>query len=298
MSYYTKSNGYDKLLQKAYTIHHFEIVDKLLLLNDNFNISHLNDELSNIVLLRTLIANKELNVAETNILIEKLVQLFHDNSSYEEMVLSPLSKHLIGYPKKIRGISISNPVCNSNLKQINIVTRYYDNKGKIKVKIRIGIFKDNIYGVLLDTGFIESEKHISKLFYNKENPTSEKVEFFLKKSLLQIENRASKVGGIVGIDLTPAFYHLLPFSLFMGGKVINEIAFENYQNKLLSNLQYTFEILKERDSNVEFLYPLFINGKLKRNHISYLLMKNIILDRNSDKIFPWIPPRIIKLFKI
>ena len=71
---------------------------------------------------------------------------------------------------------------------------------------------------------------------------------------------------ICGIDLTPAHYHILPFSIRLGGQIINTYEYNEYKSRLSESIEYTFR--KELNLSDEFFQQArlqyFIKNKLDR----------------------------------
>ena len=287
---------FNKIYFKALDKFSLQSLEMLFQLNEIFDITQKNTEPSKIILLRTLLNNLRIDENKLIDLCKRLSLFFIDNENYEQTIVEPIITNSKKYVFS-RGITISNPTCNQNSFQLNIVTRFFDSAFKMALKIKTGIFHDHAYGYLIDTGFIIQRKHINNLFVNISNNddlSTNKIAFGFKRAIANIEKKNDTLKAINGIDLTPAYFHIVPFSIFLGGQYIDENVFTIYKTELFKNIKYTFQRTDDNTEIFKTLKSLYLANKLKPLHISFMLNNKLILKRDSQTHYKWQPPRIIK----
>jgi len=100
---------------------------------------------------------------------------------------------------------------------------------------------------------------------------------------------------ICGIDLTPAHYHILPFSIRLGGKLLDPDNFNKYKLKLFESIDYTFqeELHSKNDLYENARSQYLLKKKLDTLMVSMLLYKTQLFKKDSREIFCWVPPRVV-----
>lgn len=232
-----------------------------------------------------------------NLLINNPVYPLPANHEYNDYILTPINNLQNSYPYSQISLSLSSPVAFPDKPSINIVKRYFDYNLRLKLKIKLGIFFDDEGKLFWETGFIFPEKSIQQMCANISNKNDLMLvtSSMLKKTVDKIYEVLKKKKIISGIDLTPAHYHILPFSIRLGGKLIDSEEYNEYKHNLLESIEYS---LRNKMFNYDKIYQLaksqyLSKKKLDTVTISMMLHKKMLFKKYSSEIFYWVPPRVI-----
>lgn len=232
-----------------------------------------------------------------DLLIEKIDYLLPSSNEFNNFILSPISNFQNSYHLSQMSLSLSSSVAFPEKPSINILKRYFDCDLKLRLKLKLGIFYDDKGKLFWETGFIFPDKSIQELCKNicSENSQMMISVTILKKIVDNIFKILLQKEDICGIDLTPAHYHILPFSIRLGGKLLDPDNFNEYKLKLFESIDYTFqEELHFKNDLYEYARSQYLlKKKLDTLTVSMLLYKTQLFKKDSREIFYWVPPRVV-----
>jgi hypothetical protein len=297
----------DKLLARISSKFNSEVIRKLIKLNSSYISENSNGKIepSIIKLLRSI--DRRIKSSNNIFLDEftKLVDLITDHPvcflpsdvEFNDYILTPIGDLEYSYPYSQISLSLSSPVAFPEKPSINIVKRYFDCDLELKLKLKLGIFLDDQGNLYWETGFIFPEKSIKQLCKNISDKNTQMLisSSTLKKIVDNIFEMVKQKKIISGIDLTPAHYHILPFSIRLGGKLMDPDRYNKYKYNLFESIDYTMQDkLNCNDCIYQFAKSQYLaNKKLDTITVSMMLYKKLIFKKDSKQIFCWIPPRVI-----
>jgi len=297
----------DKLLARINHKCNGGVIQKLIVLSSMYISDNCNSKIepANIKFLRSI--DNRIKFSDKHFLNEfsKLVNLLIKHSVYllpstlelNDFLLTPIIDLQNSYPYSQISLSLSSPVAFPDKPSINIVKRYFDNDLRLKLKIKLGVFIDDQGKLFWETGFIFPEKSIQQLCKNIsiENAPMLISSSELKKIVGNIFELLKEKKVISGIDLTPAHYHILPFSIRLGGKLINSKQYNEYKQNLLESIDYTLQNkIVDHNKIYQFAKSQYLTkNKLDTITISMMLHQKLLFKKYSSEIFYWISPRVI-----
>ena len=297
----------NKLLARIKHQINVELIQKLIVLNSLYISDNCNSKIEPAIIKFLRSIDNRIKFSDKHFLDEfsKLVNLLIKHPVYllpltlelNDFLLTPIIDLQNSYPYSQISLSLSSPVAFPDKPSINIVKRYFDNDLRLKLKIKLGVFIDDQGKLFWETGFIFPEKTIQQLCKNISNENAPMLigSSELKKIVDNIFELLKKKKIISGIDLTPAHYHILPFSIRLGGKLINSKQYNEYKQNLLESIEYT---LQNEFVNYDKIYQLAKSQYLTKNKldtitISMMFHQKLLFKKYSSEIFYWIPPRVI-----
>jgi len=199
-------------------------------------------------------------------------------SEVQEELIPILREIRSRYPHVTTNLNVSQPTSSHTLVSINVLVRLYDAKQSQKIKIKIGSFEDGTGRLFWEVGFVYLDKSIRqplpKLLGQRETG-----DYFLLKDLVDCTKRfIVRRKRVVGLDITPAYYHVSSLCKRMGGVPEDESTLNNH----LKEINDAFQRYSET------IYPFH----QRRLAVSWLLEKGVL--QNPDgKPISWRPPRFI-----
>lgn len=303
----TWQRSLDKLFTRLSCDCGSELIQKFIKLSSSFTSENFNGTIEPplIKLLRSIdqrirfTNNQFIDEVSTiiDLLIEKIDYLLPSNNEFNNFILSPIINFQNSYPFSQMSLSLSSPVAFPEKPSINILKRYFDCDGKLRLKLKLGIFYDDKGKLFWETGFVFPDKSIRQLCKNFCSEYSQMMisGTVLKRIVDNIFEILLQKEDICGIDLTPAHYHILPFSIRLGGKLLDPDSFNKYKLKLFESIDYTFQgELNCKNDLYEYARSQFLlKKKLDTLTVSMLLYKAQLFKKDSSEIFYWVPPRVV-----
>lgn len=204
-------------------------------------------------------------------------------SEVQEELIPILREIRSQYPHVTTNLNVSQPTSSRTLVSINVLVRLYDAKQSQKIKIKIGSFEDGTGRLFWEVGFVYLDKSIRqplpKLLGQRETG-----DYFLLKDLVDCTKRfIVRRKRVVGLDITPAYYHVSSLCKRMGGVPEDESTLNNH----LKEINDAFQRYSNLHSS-ETIHPFH----QRRLAVSWLLEKGVL--QNPDgKPISWRPPRFI-----
>lgn len=299
--------SFDKLLSRLSQKCSNELIQKFISLNSSYFLENSNSEIEPSVIKLFRSIDQRMRLTNNlfleefskiiDLLIEKIDYLLPSNNEYNDFILNPIGDLQNSYPFYQMSLSLSSPVAFPEKPSINIVKRYFDYSLKLGLKLKLGIFYDDKGKLFWETGFIFPDKSIQRLCKNIHTASAQMMisATVLKRIVDNIFEILLRKKDISGIDLTPAHYHILPFSIRLGGKLKDPAKYNEYKCKLFESIDYTFqETLNSKDDMYEDARSqYFSTKKLDTLTVSMLLYKKQIIKKDSRETFCWVPPRVI-----
>lgn len=201
-----------------------------------------------------------------------------------------LAKMRMEYPLLTMGLSISNPVCLPHRASLNIVIRLANEQNNIGVKIKISVFQDDKGEIFYEVGYVDVSKSIHHLKRNFVDQQPVRRDYFLLQSLVDCTKKMiARRKKITGLDLTPAYYHVLPLCLRLGGFPADFAEFEEWKKNLELIIDHSIRKFKEADpatSSTLATVP-------RRVLATWLFENKLVTDPLTGLIVNWRPPRLV-----
>jgi hypothetical protein len=199
-------------------------------------------------------------------------------------ILQPLRKQL---PFYTTNLNLSSPVAVAETTSLNVIIRLYNADKKNIIKIKIGSFADRRGKIYWEVGFVDVFKSIRDIEEFSESRFHSKGDYFLLMRLVNctktfIERRPR----VSGLDLTPAYYHVLQLCKRLGGRTTERFDWPVWQRNLDEAYQYS------RNLEIDGLKSKQFETINKRYVISWMFENGSMRDP-SGKPLMWTPPRLI-----
>jgi hypothetical protein len=223
-------------------------------------------------------------------------------AEYNSEIIFPLLQNVNEtFPYVQAGLTFSSPVAYPKKISINITFRCFDETNRLKLKIKTGVYVDDDNNFFWETGVIYTEKSLHNItkniaLHNVRSPISAKMICNSVDSLMKLLLHRPEINSL---DLTPAFYHIIPLSLRAGGTFLEKPSFEEYRLKLFDAIHYS--IFNQESYMKSINTPLY--SYVRENYdiknpkpllISLLLYNKMVLDPANNSTFLWKSPRIYR----
>jgi hypothetical protein len=188
------------------------------------------------------------------------------------------------YPYITTNLNLSQPTSSHDLVSMNVLVRLYDARQSQKIKIKLGSFQDEMGRLFWEVGFVYLDKSIRQPLPKLLDQRAA-GDYFLLKDLVDCTKRfIVRRERVVGLDITPAYYHVVLLCKRMGGVAEDEATL----NRHLNEIHDAFQRYLEDGQHLNIIDP----SHKRRLAISWLLEKRLL--RNpSGKSISWHPPRLI-----
>jgi hypothetical protein len=203
-------------------------------------------------------------------------------------LLSPLRGEL---PYHSSNLVFSSPMGDPESTSLNIIIRLYDPGRLLTVKIKTGIFIDSAGALYWEVGFVDIHKSLQNLRRNFIINKPSRRDYFLLQRLVECAKhfirRRIKVKGL---DITPAFYHVVSLSRRLGGVPASDLDWREWNSRIEAAYHYSMDLLA-RHGGKQLFHEL---QRVKRRYvISWLFDNNMMRDPVTNGILKWSPPRLI-----
>lgn len=245
--------------------------------------------------LRTLLAHQTFSCIHSNLAnffsktTDDPYSIFPHNDELREEILPIVDSLRDKLPYYTTNLNLSFPVSDQHTTSINVIIRMYDSTKRNRIKIKVGAFVDDASNVFWEVGFVDSLKSLRNLVRNGEMKFSAESNYSMLRKLVDrtktFINRRNK---IAGLDLTPAYYHVLQLCRRLGGKPVRYVDWEEWNHRLEKEITMSLQQLKHSRL-------IQLREKMhKRYLISYMFEGGLIKDSDGNSL-PWSPPRLIWL---
>jgi len=289
-----------------------DLVTYFLRLNESYRSADedRDHELSEVKLLRSFVA---LRNRITDGTFSEQVRALQEALRASERALLPTSSEfrtaislpfhpLVGtWPVTQTGLSFGSPVAFPNAASLNLVLRLFDESWRLKLKLKLGLFRDEGGSFLWETGCILSDRALGNLSRDLSlmDVVGPVTPHMMKRSTGALFAAMLERPVIKAIDLTPAFYHIVPFSLWLGGIFVDRPLFEESKRSLLEAVKHSLSGEADRLKSIHpTLYGcasrMMASGTVKDPVVSLLLYNKMVFDPVTGKGFVWRPPRMLR----
>jgi hypothetical protein len=199
-------------------------------------------------------------------------------------IVSPLRTALPFYSTNL---NLSAPVSDSNTTSLNVLIRLYDSEKRNRIKIKVGAFVDGSSEVFWEVGFVDAMKSLRNIFRDQDNRFSVESDYSLLRKLVDCTKQfIIRRPQVSGLDLTPAYYHVLQLCRRLGGKTVNPFNWTIWLQDLEHAYNFSLRQLKDNVivSNLQKVHQRFA--------ISWMF-DQLLLSDASGKLLKWQPPRLI-----
>ncbi|HSE39993.1 MAG TPA: hypothetical protein VLH08_04445, partial [Acidobacteriota bacterium] len=199
-------------------------------------------------------------------------------------IVNPLRSELPFYSTNL---NLSSPVSHSSTTSVNVLIRLYDSEKRNRIKIKIGAFVDDSSQVYWEVGFVDAIKSLKNLFTDRRTRSKVQSDYSLLRKLVdstkQFIKRRNKVAGL---DLTPAFYHVMQLCRRLGGKTVIEVNWMNWRRDIEDAYSFSLKHLTDE----------LVVSKLQRVNqrfaISWMYDQGLLTNSSGQRL-EWQPPRLI-----
>ena len=220
--------------------------------------------------------------------------------NFEKKILSPFNPITSNYKYKQTSLSLSSPTAFPKKVEISLITRYFSAEKKLALRFKLGLFRDICGDFYIEVGCVLSDRTMPKLSKNlnlldKGSP--------IKMGMLQLSRNIvlehiRERDYLAGLDLTPAFFHMVQLCERLGGKFVQPHEAERYVNIIKRSVEHSiFHRQQYMKSINEGLFCIALDryqqNRLNPKVISLLLHNRMILDYRTDVELLWIPSRMI-----
>jgi hypothetical protein len=213
--------------------------------------------------------------------------IFPHAHEISEELLPILDSLKVKLPHHTTNLNFSSPVSHPHVTSINVIIRMYDSTKRNRIKIKIGAFVDDAGHIFWEVGFVDSFKSLRNVVRNGSMNFSAETNYSLLRKLVDCTKTfITRRNKIAGLDLTPAYYHVLQLCRRLGGEPTEEINWEQWNNKLEETITLSLQKLKHSKL-------IQLKDKLhKRYLISCMFERGLIKDFAGNSL-SWNPPRLI-----
>lgn len=201
-------------------------------------------------------------------------------------ILEPVRMNM---PFHTTNVNLSCPVSFPEKTSLNLIIRMYNPEKVNTVKIKIGVFMDDSSSLFWEVGFVDVSKSIRNITWIANPGARPKGDYFmLSKLVARTKTFIRRRAGIAGLDITPAYYHVLQLSRRLGGRTVTEFDWSEWNRKLEEAYQHS----RLRDDPVSGL-PLKELQTVNRRYAISWLFENGLLNDPAGKALKWEPPRLV-----
>jgi len=218
----------------------------------------------------------------------------------EKKMVSPFNPITNNYKYKQTSLSLSSPTAFSKKVEINVIVKYFNSREQVALKFKLGVFKDICGDFYWEIGSVLSDRTMSKVSKNLDllNRRSPMRLGMLQQSKNNILEYIRERNYLAGLDLTPAFFHVIRLMERFGGKLIQPQEAERYINIIKKSVKHTILHRQQYMKSINEGIFHFALNRYQHNHlnptvVSLLLHNKMILEYKTDKPLLWIPPRMI-----
>lgn len=220
--------------------------------------------------------------------------------NFEKKMTFPFNPITSNYKYKQTSLSLSSPTAFSKKVEINLIVKYFNSPEQVALKIKLGMFKDICGDFYCEIGCVLSDRTMSKVSKNLDllNRRSPIGLGMLQRSKNNVLEYIRERNYLAGLDLTPAFFHMIRLMERFGGKFIQPQEAERYINIIKRSVKHTILHRQQYMKSINEGIFHFALNRYQHNHlnptlVSLLLHNKMILDYKTDKPLLWIPPRMI-----
>ncbi len=194
------------------------------------------------------------------------------------------------FDQQTSNLAFSSPAGDREAVSLNLLIRLYDQSGKVRIKIKIGIFADQGNELYWEVGFVDVNKSLQNIQRNFLSGDPSKGDYFLLFRLVECTKRfLGRRVKVCGLDLTPAYYHVVPLCLRLGGRAEKGFDWGAWKDQISRSFEHSWRMLPERVWGIDKGGLEALN---RRYLISWLFEQGLMLEPGSEVPFPWNPPRL------
>jgi hypothetical protein len=205
--------------------------------------------------------------------------------------LLPLAEPLRAeLPYQTSNLAFSAPVADRGSLSLNLIIRLYDPSRKVTVKIKIGSFVDCEDHLYWEVGFVDEKKSLQGIRRNFLSGDPSKRDYFLLARLVACTRRfIERRVNVRGLDLTPAYFHVVPLCRRLGGQAEPGFDWEGWNDRISRSFEYSLGQLPATVSGIGRAEL----GTLKARYlVTWLFEQGLMLEPGTERQLPWDPPRL------
>lgn len=221
---------------------------------------------------------------------ENIFSIFPTRKEITTELVPLLAKMRMEYPLLSMGLSISNPVCLPHRASLNLVIRLANEQNNVGIKIKIAVFQDDKGEIFYEVGYVDVSKSVRNLKRNFIDQQPVRRDYFLLQSLVTCTKKIiARRKKIKGLDLTPAYYHVLPLCLRLGGLPANLVDFEKWNKNLDLIINHSIWKFNEADPGTSSALATVPRRVLA----TWLFENKWVTDPLTGSVVCWNPPRLV-----
>lgn len=202
----------------------------------------------------------------------------------QEELTPLLGKITNQFPHITTNLNVSQPTASPSLVSINVLVRLYDADRRQRIKIKLGSFEDAAGGLFWEVGFVYLNKSIQQPL-RKLLEQGDIGDYFLLRDLVDCTKRfISRRESVVGLDITPAYYHVAPLCMRMGGVPADRETLNAHIEEIREASRRYFNRCERSE---------LLESPHQRRLVTSWLLENGHLRTIDGEPISWHPPRFI-----
>jgi hypothetical protein len=200
----------------------------------------------------------------------------------------PLRQEL---PFHTTSVNLSSPASFPSRVSINVIIRLYSRAFRDIVKIRVGLFADEDGVPFWEVGYVDVRRSLQRFrrnFIDREPPAT---DYFLLQRLVDCVRRFIRRREVVrDLDLTPAYYHVLPLCVRLGGQPQGIFDRAAWNGRIVETYRHSLAQISELPEGITLEELEKVN---RRYAISWFFEQGLMRDPDSNRPVRWTPPRLV-----
>jgi hypothetical protein len=194
------------------------------------------------------------------------------------------------FPFHTTNLNFSHPVCAADTTSLNVIVRLYNHAKENLIKIKIGAFVDRSDRIFWEVGFVDATKSTRNIRRMTGFSHRSKADYFLLQKLVDCTKTfIMRRDRVKGLDLTPAYYHVVQLCRRLGGHTLTEFDWAGWNRDIDEAFAHSIQLAETQRAGLTAHEQETIH---RRYLISWLFDQGLLKDP-TGRVLKWQPPRLV-----